>query len=228
MALEFKTKDYPKDFKQESIYLGEFLIENKDYFDITCKILYRRVNSINQIKKLEERIETFREYSKIKNDNGYNNFKLLLFNFYNTDDNTLKDRRGDFLEFIVREAYPNNCDKSKCERTFECVVHNNNELINGCNMDIDVVFQYKEIDLIECKASLKAYLKPSDRVPSSKRKKLQLMCDVKNIALNDYSINCNLFFATLAPSSTYESSILSNWNFSDIDILTYPKIKIRM
>ncbi|MBV4439313.1 hypothetical protein [Clostridium tyrobutyricum] len=229
MTLEFKTKEHPKNIKQESIDLGNFLIKNKNYFDIICKILYRRVAPINQIEKLKERIELFTEYDQIKNDNNYNDFKSLLFNFYNTDISTLNDRRGDFLEFIVREAYPPNCNKNNCERIFECVFYNDGNLIDECNMDIDVVFKYEQIDLIECKASLKAYLKPPDRATRDKRKKLQLMYHVKNIVSEDIHINsCNLFFATLAKSSTYERSILGSWRFPNIDILTYPKIKNRM
>ncbi|MGB4439792.1 MAG: hypothetical protein WBJ13_11365, partial [Sedimentibacter sp.] len=204
MTLTFKTKDNPSKIDTETVELAEFIIHNTKYIEITFAVLSRKkIPASNIIKN----IKASPEIDTVDNDKNFIAFCKLMSSFYSTSSDVIKDRRGYLLELIVRTIKPINDEIYLAIP--ESLVFYNGVKMSRC--DIDVVLQYSEYDLIECKADVESYL----YVPLAKKKKnkLRFMENVRQLA-TDERINCKAYLAT------YGSEEMNGRKASGVDEIT--------
>ena len=137
--------------------------------------------------------------------------------FYNTKKENLNIRRGKLLELLVTEIGPINTD-SHYEVILESLVEYKGNRVS--DKDIDVVFKYNDIELIECKASLSSFLYPHPprRIYRKKKSKLDFMMDVRTLAFQT-NIKCYLFFATYGQDEEFCNQILKINNYTFFKII---------
>lgn len=220
MGLSFKTKEHPSCPDDDTMNLYSFLINNHKYINLTFSILSKkRINSADIVK----RIKVSPEIEDVLIDSKLDEYCLLMDIFYNTSKDCLSVRRGMLLELVLRDIKANNGTTGHQVIPESLVFYNGTELTKK---DIDVVFKYLELELIECKATLENYLHV-DPLPSDKKEKLEFMKLVKDKAESD-SIECYLFLATYSVEVFQPKEILKNNKLDVFSILTRKDIIDRL
>lgn len=201
----------------DTINLVEFLINNKDYIEMTMFIV--GVNDkASHIDKIKKRFKLFARQHSLKNEEKLDGLLTCITNFYTTTDDDLSKRRGDLLELIVQKINPVYVTNEKYEQYTECYIYHGENIIK--HSDIDVVYESedkKEAELIECKANLERFLK--EKIPSSSRKKLDFMNEVKLIS-EEKELDYGLFLATCLADDTVSKKVLENQGYNKFEILT--------
>lgn len=215
MSLCFKTKDNPSHPDDITIDLAYFIVENISFANITFATLERKKSSTRRIK---ERIEISPQYNEIRNHPKENKYMQLIDDFYDCNNNMLADRRGLLLELIVKQTRPSP-ETYRCAIIPESWIYYDGSKIS--EKDIDVVFLYNEVQLIECKAIIRNL--GGDRV----RSKLEFMVKVKKLA-DKHSIICSLYLATYSINVLHQEITLSNLGFNSISIISRDKIIERL
>ena len=220
MDLIFKSKTGGLQADQITILLSSFLIKNPIYIGLTFSILSRRTNIDKNIKI---RIESSPEIDTVEEHKDLGEYYNLMNSFYDTITEKLNIRRGKLLELLVSKIQPINT-KSDYEIILESLVEYKGSKIT--DKDIDVVFKYNEIELIECKANLSSYLypRPPEKINKKNKKKLKFMMDVKTLAFQS-DIKCHLFFATYGQDEELCKDILTSNGFQSFSIINRKRIK---
>ena len=215
MCFHFDTKNNPSQPDNITTELANFVVENICYTSITFAILERRNSSTPKIK---ERIIRSPEYIEVRKHPKINIYMQLMDIFYDCDKDTLGNRRGPLLELIVKHSRPSP-EAYRCAIIPESWVYYKGTKIS--EKDIDVVFLYSKLQLIECKAFIRNL--SSDRI----RSKLEFMVYVKNLA-DKHSIICSLYLATYSLNVDYQNRVLENLGFNSIIIISRDKIIERL
>ncbi len=191
MLLTFKTKAYPTVPDTACIELASFLLNVREFLDLTFSLLSRKKSPERNSEFLFKRILSLYQGKCLKDNVNISSYLELIFKYYNTSQDCLNSRRGCLLELIVKEIKPlilvDNYDIIPESIVYYC----------GAEMskkDIDIVFLYSGIELIECKSSAKNYLRP-EPLEKDKIEKLKLMEDTQNLAIKE-NYDCIIFLAT--------------------------------
>lgn len=217
MDLVFKQKAGRLFSDNETSLLFKFLITYPQYIELTFSILWRRYVPV---KNIRERIEVSPEIDTVEGDKKLNTYYEIMNLFYDTTKEVLEKRRGKLLELLVSNIKPIN-PQCEYEIILECLVEYKGVKVS--EKDIDVVFQYDEIELIECKARLSAYLYPPNGIYRKKKEKLDFMEKVKRLAIQS-SVNCHLFFATYGQDKEYCKDILARNGYTCFGVINRERI----
>ncbi|RGX10516.1 hypothetical protein [Paraclostridium sordellii] len=222
MCLEFKTKPDRRFPDIETQNLFSFIINHKNFLDITFAILSTYTKESKNIKFAT----LFHPIAdKIENDPNLDDYIDLLEAFYSDKIKNGTDfiayRRGDLLEMLGGIIAPLTYCKDYIVIP-ESLVYENGVKI--AKKDIDIITNYNDankIECIECKANINNYIgKPLD--PDS-IEKLNFMKLVRSKA-KTYKKDCTLLFATYRDDIEYASSILMENSFNEFEILNAPEL----
>jgi hypothetical protein len=223
MSLTFKTKSTPRTPDEQCKKLAEFLLSNIGFIAATFEALAKRKDPINDKGKLNTRILILFGFKYIKSYANFQEYTDLLFNFYNTTSTVFDVRRGCLLEEIVSKIKPVDSTVKNYSTILECLVYNNGKSIS--KNDVDVVFEYSDIELIECKACLKNSL--YEPLSEKTKGKLNLIQTTQFIA-KCYFQECYGFFASYDSTDKYTKEVLSRNGYTTIKVLTKSRIVDRL
>ncbi len=201
----------------DTISLVKFLLENKDYIEISMFIIGIN-DKASYIEKIKKRFKLYANQHGLKNKEKLDELLTHIINFYNTTDDDLSKRRGDLLEQIVQRIEPVHVKNEKYKQYAECYIYHGEDLIK--HSDIDVVHESidkKEAELIECKANLERFLK--EKIPTKSRKKLDFMNEVKLIS-EEKELDYSLFLATCLSDDTMSKNVLQQQGYYKFEVLT--------
>ncbi|MBP1888916.1 hypothetical protein J2Z53_000495 [Clostridium moniliforme] len=214
--IEFKTN--PNSTRINSCEIDKligFIFSNKKYIKITINILARVRYNINDKNELNSTIDNDPISELVIKDEHIDEYKSVMYDFYNCDDDVLNKRRGRLLEKIMdRIGVINNI--IEFDKIEEALVYKNGVLIS--KKDIDTVYNGNKIELQECKATLTNNCRPPFYKNNSDRKKFELMNSIRDHV--DNGIEVFPYLVTYSTSTKKCLRFLARYNINNLMIIS--------
>lgn len=219
--IEFKANNNSSRIDSNEIdELIEFIFLNKKYIKITINILSRVRVNINDKNELNDIINNDLVSELVINDGCIDKYRLVMYNFYNCDENNLSKRRGRLLEKIMDKI--GNINKiENFNKIEEAMVYKDGVLLSP--KDIDTVYHGNKIELQECKATLTNNCRPPFYKNNSDRKKFELMNSI-NLHVDD-NIEVFPYLVTYSRSVSRCLKFLEKYNLKNLMIISGDNIE---
>lgn len=218
MQIYFKRKRRGiKPPSEKTIEFGNFLLQNKEYIEMTFYIVSTHDKPEN-IGKIKRRFSLYLKQHGLIGNIHLNKYQIHLNEFYNIDENGLKKRRGDLLELLVQNIKPIYIKSEEYKSYTECHIYKDKQMIK--HADIDVVNEStdkKKAELIECKANLKRQL--GEKITGKIKNKLDFMNEVKSIS-EDLNLDYGLFLATCLSDDIECNMVLEENGYGNFKVIT--------
>ncbi|EOU1741769.1 hypothetical protein MN030_002974 [Clostridium perfringens] len=219
--IEFKTNPNSSRINSNEIdELIKFIFLNKKYIKVTINILARVRYNINDENELNSIINNDPFSEIIINDEYVDKYKLIMYNFYNCDEDNLNKRRGRLLEKLMDKVGVINNIKN-FDKIEEAMVYKDGVLLSP--KDIDTVYNGDKIELQECKATLTNNCRPPFHKNNSDRKKFELMNSIREHV--DDSIDVFPYLVTYSSSAARCLRFLERYNIKNLMIISGDKIE---
>ena len=224
----FVQKDNIKPKEKIVEKLGDFILLNKNFFDIFCETLvicnkadYYGKNMLDPLFLINPSIDRMSEEA--------NTFVEMLASFFDTTDKILDKRRGDIVEYLLENIAPQSDIDGDFIKGTEFYIYYNGLKLGTSNHDIDLgIYSSSDnlIELYECKVRLKSFLYDKPPLNKEGRRKLGYLKRVHNDLVSIQSKD--IFLVCLESNILCYRHTLDKYGYHMINIMNKDSIESLM